>query len=544
MNIKTNAKFTMLILGIAVFLCFSGNVFSQQNASDELKPVAEVIKQSNGINWLPKIRYDRLILNISRPDGTIISKTFESGINPYIDISSIIGNSTNCDGSYTYELRIIPSDVKKLKDDLIALRKRENNSSSLDGLQIAGNISQTGHFRITGGSIISDKSTEDAYSTQDVVHADDAIITGSICVGFDCLTDGTESFGLDTIKLKENSLRIFFDDTSTSAGFPANDWRIVANDSSSGGGNYMAFEDTTNSKVPFKVEANARTSSLYVNSSGKVGFGTSTPTLNLHITYGDSPSLRFEQDGSYGWSPQTWDIVGNESNFFIRDVTGGSKLPIRIQPGAPTNSITIKAPIDDDPYRIGIGTWSPNYPLELVTTGSNASIAIQRTDGATNYINATDSYANFGSVSNHPLRLIVNSAWKLRLNTDNSLSMASGASCTAGGTWTNASSRSLKENIQDLGSVEAMDTFNRLNPVKYNYKVDKSEKHVGFISEDVPELVATQDRKGMSPMDVVAVLTKVIQEQQKAIQLQQQSIKEQQKAIDELKEKIAQIEKK
>ena len=39
------------------------------------------------------------------------------------------------------------------------------------------------------------------------------------------------SFGFDTIVLKENNLRIFFDDTSTSASFPRNDWRIIANDS-------------------------------------------------------------------------------------------------------------------------------------------------------------------------------------------------------------------------------------------------------------------------------------------------------------------------
>jgi hypothetical protein len=35
---------------------------------------------------------------------------------------------------------------------------------------------------------------------------------------------------------------------------------------------------------------------------------------------------------------------------------------------------------------------------------------------------------------------------------------------------------------------------------------------VGFIAEDVPDLVSTKDRKGLSPMDIVAVLTKVVQE--------------------------------
>ena len=62
-----------------------------------------------------------------------------------------------------------------------------------------------------------------------------------------------------------------------------------------------------------------------------------------------------------------------------------------------------------------------------------------------------------------------------------------------------------------------MATLKGLSPVRYNYKVDKAEEYVGFIADDVPELVATNDRKALSSMDIVAVLTKVVQEQQKTI---------------------------
>ena len=116
------------------------------------------------------------------------------------------------------------------------------------------------------------------------------------------------------------------------------------------------------------------------------------------------------------------------------------------------------------------------------------------------------------------------------------LQMASGAHVTAGGVWTNASSRDYKENIKDLSTKEAALTLASLTPVTYNYKVDKTQAHVGFIAEDVPELVATKDRKGLSPMDIVAVLTKVTQEQQRMIDAQQQVIvelREENKAIIE-----------
>ena len=97
------------------------------------------------------------------------------------------------------------------------------------------------------------------------------------------------------------------------------------------------------------------------------------------------------------------------------------------------------------------------------------------------------------------------------------LHMASGAYVTTGGVWTNASSREYKKEIKNLTSAEAMDTLKGLNPVKFSYKASSDERHVGFIAEDVPELVASKDKKGMSSMDVVAVLTKVVQEQQKTI---------------------------
>ncbi|MCU0285372.1 MAG: tail fiber domain-containing protein [Acidobacteria bacterium] len=116
------------------------------------------------------------------------------------------------------------------------------------------------------------------------------------------------------------------------------------------------------------------------------------------------------------------------------------------------------------------------------------------------------------------------------------LHLSNGAYCSSGGTWTNASSKEFKENIETLNVDEAMDALNKLIPVKYNYKVDKVDKHVGFIAEEAPELVVTADRKGMSPMDVVAVLTKVVQELKKDIQ-------EQKKINAELQERLAKIEK-
>jgi len=57
----------------------------------------------------------------------------------------------------------------------------------------------------------------------------------------------------------------------------------------------------------------------------------------------DTPGVRLAQGAGGGFTAQTWDVAGNEANFFIRDLTGGSRLPFRIRPGAPTSSIDIQA---------------------------------------------------------------------------------------------------------------------------------------------------------------------------------------------------------
>ncbi len=192
----------------------------------------------------------------------------------------------------------------------------------------------------------------------DVVGEFDVIIQGSLAVGFDAVNN--ENFGATTILLKENNLRIEFEDTSTGT-FPSNDWQLTANDQISGGGNYFAIEDLTGAKVPFKVTAGARTNSVFVSSTGNVGFGTSSPVLNLHIISSNTPAIRLDQNNSGGWGTYIWDVAGNEANFFVRDVTDGSKLPFRIFPGAPTSSLTIR-----NGGNVGIGTATPARKLHIM----------------------------------------------------------------------------------------------------------------------------------------------------------------------------------
>lgn len=220
-----------------------------------------------------------------------------------------------------------------------------------------------------------------APAVADNVVPDDQIVQGSQCLGPACVNG--EVFGNDTLRLKNANTRIAFDDTSTAAGDPARDWSIVANDATNAGANYLGFEDTTAAQHPFRIFAGAGTGALFVlpgngANSGNVGVGTTAPSLALHLNRNDTPAFRMEQNGGGGFTAQTWDIGANEANWFVRDVTGGSRLPLRIRPGAPTSSVDVSAS-----GKVGFGTASPAYGIDSTGTINAKGTLLQGADPAT-----------------------------------------------------------------------------------------------------------------------------------------------------------------
>jgi len=112
------------------------------------------------------------------------------------------------------------------------------------------------------------------------------------------------------------------------------------------------------------------------------------------------------------------------------------------------------------------------------------------------------------------------------------LTLANGAYCD--GVWHDASSRSLKENIKPLAVKEALKAFNDLEPMTYVYKNNPTDPKVGFIAEDVPELIADPKRKSISSIDIVALLTKVVQVQGENMKAQEKNMKIQEEKINNL----------
>ncbi len=613
-----NSKFLPTLLSIMFALaCFQVSVLGQS------AEIAKVSASGDTIRWEITVPFSASTVTVSGPSCGVIRKEFKDGSTPSFTAYDRNGNRLP-DGQYQYELRLTPVLSAETAKELAETRQKGGGQEAdpdcrLRASQPSYPLVQSGAFAIMKGSIVVAGGTEPdgrsaiktgarkggvaqvrsapsrVSTTQDGMmmlasHAvendpppiswktlaalpfpaepmpdqvipDDLIVQGSLCVGLDCVNN--ESFGFDTIRLKENNTRIKFDDTSTSAGFPANDWQLTANDSASGGSSKFSIEDITGSKVPFTITAGASTNSIFVDSTGRVGFRTSTPVLDLHVATSNTPAVRFEQNNSGGFTAQTWDIGANEANFFVRDVTGGSKLSFRIRPGAPTSSIDIAA--DGD---VGIGTASPAFDansskfvtidggteLSELGVGSNQSgttanlgqLAFFNSNlVTTEKRNAIIASANDGATNSGNLRFLLTNAGTL------SERMRIGANGRVG-IGTTAPTEKLEVsggNIRVTGG-SFIDDGTTLNVPDYVFEDDYSlmtlDQLRAYIARQkhLPNMPSAAEvrQNGLNLSQYQMRLLEKIEELTLHVLSEQEQRKEQQKEIEQLKAQIQQLQ--
>lgn len=443
---------------------------------------------AGAVSWQVEADNAGTTLVVHGKDGFVQSRKFEAGEAPIFQVPG--------DGAYRWQLVVQPRLSGAQKAELQAARDRGVAISAGD----VGGFSESGYFSVIGGvvSIAAgdvDQGWGDADNpTRDQVIADDLIVQGSACVGVDCVNN--ENFGFDTIRLKENNLRIKFEDTSAGS-FPSVDWQLTANDSASGGQNRFSIDDITNGKTPFTVEAAAASNSIYIDSTARVGFRTSNPVLDLHVVTGNTPGLRLEQDGSSGFTAQTWDLAGNEANFFLRDVTNGSKLPFRIEPNTPSNTLYL-----DSTGFVGIGTTSPSKKLHVALNNATNDTAFiiennqavrfdminsNTTGGAsTTWFFQVDEDANrtfkISKAGTGDAEVVIDA----RLNANGNTMRVDGS--VAATSFVTTSTRSAKTDGQKVDPKVVLDKLAGLDIEQWRFKTEpEGVQHLGPYAEDFKE---------------------------------------------------------
>lgn len=595
-----NLKRLPSLLSILFLLAASNALVLGQASEDKF---ATINSFGSSVRFDVAAPHAAVTLTVIGPDGFAFTKEFKSGNAPELKLATEKGERLS-DGQYTWELRVSPIISDETKKALKDAREKGNGAEVQRELRKRGalpsqSLVQSGGFAILNGSVILPGAVEEkggqaravqqpvaptttapvttaavykgrtGYKIQrnhprllmfDFVIADDLIVQGSGCFGLDCV-DG-ENFGFDTIRVKENNTRIQFDDTSSSAGFPNNNWQIRANDSGSGGTNFLGFVDqgaTGNSEtgtIVFAVNSGASANSIRVGSNSKVGLRTATPVLDMHANTTDTPAIRLEQNNSGGFTAQTWDVAGNEANFFVRDVTSGSRLPLRIRPGAPTSSIDIAAS-----GAVGVGTASPTTRLDVrsVDTATAAAANVTTSDASrflTIYSGRSDN--NGAAIiwdSNQSLRFgngdiaaavsftewaRFTNAGRLGIGTtapDSPLTVNGNASKPGGGSWNSFSDIRLK-NIRGKFNT-GLNALMQLQPLRYEYRSNNAlglasdGEHIGFAAQDVQKVIpqaVTKSESGYLMVNNDPIIMTMLN-----------AIKEQQQEIVELKKQIRQL---
>ena len=317
--------------------------------------------------------------------------------------------------------------------------------------------------------------------------------------------------------------------SSSTGSFPG---RILAD--AGGNDNIFSFQGTsaalaTNDVITWQ-------DMMVINKAGKVAIGATVPLARLDVSdtqLGGGTAAIIAKNSTYGIAVPPSDVRAAIAGFGHYSTTPGI-VTTGIYGNVPLGghlASTSAAIFDrmDSNRRIFIGG-------SFTATVNSPSIQVYNTStGATDFVVDNTGYVGIGlAAPGHPLQ------------------MGSGAFCTAAGVWTDASDRRLKTNISDLsyGLREVM----RLRPVSYNMKKGGTAQ-VGFIAQEVqkvlPEVVAGQEGNvekgetlGLAYGNMVAVLTKAMQEQQGQIEALQKEItvlKEKEAGVEKLKAELAEI---
>lgn len=310
-----------------------------------------------------------------------------------------------------------------------------------------------------------------------------------------------------------------------------------------------------------------------INLNGKVGIGTQTPKHPLQV--GDDQTVgtwRLAVAGRGNIAGQTGAAAARYRVWTLRTGDGTTeddihKLRIKDENGGSDRLVI------DGSGNVGIGTTSPGGLLEIRNPATEVKVKFGGSGGDVNHLTSSkDLFFNAaGAITFRALNAAYEDLSKyddlVTISQKGDVKISGRISCggkiaiktyhnrylsarkaeenfeiwqvtsVAGGfeqfTLEMACSRDFKDNISYLTAEEAMTTLHNLNPIKYDYRCGKSFRpNLGFIAEEMPDNLASEDRKSISPFEVIPVLTKVAKEQQKSIARLQATVRALQKQIE------------
>jgi hypothetical protein len=313
-------------------------------------------------------------------------------------------------------------------------------------------------------------------------------------------------------------------------------------------GTNLLLQSSSGNAIGFLTNGGT-TFNMFINTSGNVGIGTTTPQATLDVeSRGSSDVFRIGPfEGTAYGIHQYYDASSGSVYFDQRYDNNAGNIYFRTKTtGTPINAFTILGS-----GNVGIGTASPNAKLQiegndLIMNTENSyqskSMYFRYSNGAT-ILSDSDLRFSTGAPS-EKMRIFSNGEVNIGYGaTDNgaSLLQVNGSIYAAGTIY--ASDERYKENIIPLN--KGLDLINKLKPVTFNY-INTTENNfsefeeIGFIAQDVDRALSTESfvksivkytdesntdsKMVFSPQNLIPILTKAIQEQNALIKALEQRI--------------------
>jgi hypothetical protein len=354
------------------------------------EPTIHVQTSAHGLLIEPLVPAAGWQLTVSGPSGAV-TRTFatEETISFRLD-----GLDDPADGTWTWELVRVPAldaETRALLDDARGTPEERAVRESLEaaGRLPRGALTRSGAFQVSDGVVITAETPDpqrapatSGVATKPELIDDDLLVSEFLCIGDGCQFPTTTPAN-DILHLRDATMRVFFEDTTSFQGLPMGDWRIDINNTAGPGVtapnvSRFAIEDSDDGTTPFTISDDVPDHSLFLASSGQVGLGTSTPAADLHVRDGSTPTLRLEQDTTELFDLYAWDIAADDSALVIRDAALLTE-PLTVEAGAPSHALVVKAN-----GHIGLGTNAPGDDFHLLRTqNANTFATIQNEDTGT-----------------------------------------------------------------------------------------------------------------------------------------------------------------
>lgn len=271
-----------------------------------------------------------------------------------------------------------------------------------------------------------------------------------------------------------------------------------------GNGEFSIYDWITVS-YPLTILTGAPDDSLFIDSSGRVGLGTSTPgdTAGSRLTVGlndlGQSSIFFPTPTANFALVNTGDYVGFGDNDAV-------SVPFGIEPGASSSSIWVAADSN-----VGVGTSTPTSKLHVEVDDSEygAALVVENTNaigfsGFRLKISPT-SWVDFN-----------NSGGIFRINADQQpgaeFEVQPNGDATLRGTLTQGSDVNSKQDIEAIDHLAVLTKVMDLPISEWSYKDAPDARHIGPMAQDFYQAFGLgHTEKGITSIDTGGVALAAIQ---------------------------------